>query len=357
MDKLRLIYPNIDMQTIIDLQNKSNVFMLDYKNLSTPPPKDIETTIGTIPNKFKLYLNDDLFQITVSYQPKTTSHTFTLVFNPNKVYRFINDIGTEPTDTLTNIELFSTFDFIQDNLIELGLPYKLIDMRMKEYHYCLDIPTNKTYLEYYPTLSMLAPPPKTRQIKSNYERTLYYRSKSSETIIYDKQKEWNEKNPNNPIDYNLIRFEYKKKLKSSIKFTDIDFTQLSKTSYNELINLFEIEILNDDILSYIITSINTAGTTINKIVTKLGKQVFLLFLKEKLNDNQLTLDDLLYKGLNRTEQAFKSKFKRELNNINILDDNLTLLFNEIKDKINIKGNSRANAEPKKYINYLGKQTQ
>ena len=355
MDKIHLIQTQIDMQTIIDLQNKNKVFMFNYTNLNEPPPRDIETTISTIPNKFKLYRNnDDLYKITISYNPQIQSHIFSVVFNPNKIHRYINDIQSQPTDTLTNIELFATFDYVQDNLIELEIPYKLIDMKLKRDDVCIDIETTNPYKQYYTLYSMLQPSGRSRKKKSNYESSLYHRSKSSETTIYDKTTEWNnhKDNINNPIDYNLTRFEIRSKHNPATPLIDIDFDVLIQSRYNDIVELFEIEILKDDILSHIISSINDTDTTLNKMITFLGKQSIRFLLKDYLIENNLTFEQILYKELNASEQTFKSKLKKELFSISILDDNLSNLFNEVKDKIHSKAKRRMQSKHKTYKDYL-----
>ena len=335
MDKLRLIWNNYNInESLINLQNNNEC--LGYKlkntyNLLTPPPFQ---NIIQQPHKYiaKLYLNSELLQITITYQPLTNFWVFTAQFNPNKIFRFLTGAVEQPTDVLSKNDFDDVMLFVETEILNLGFNLDLKNSKIVEYHFCMDIRTFYIYKHYLPILSQITPPPMYRQFKGRFEDSIYFKSKSTQTIIYDKKTEWNKMNLDNPIDYELVRFEYKKS-KISIPYSEFNYNETCRTAYSRLLKLLEFQIQSDDILSYVITYLNSDDNTINRNVTELQKRLLLWFLKSELPKRDINFDDIFIKQLNPSEKVFKSKLKRQVISSDIYDDKLIELHKELKEKL------------------------
>lgn len=329
MDKLRLIWNNYNISEAVELLKNNSQIKCKITNQSYHQI-DFETMLKEQPTNLTLFLNTELYQITISYQPKTLFWVFTLQINPNKIHRFLNNIKN-PTDKLTEYEFSLAMNYIETELLNLGFNLSLENSKIREYHFCLDIETEQPYEHYFPIISQLAPPPKHRQEKGRFESSIYFKSKSSGITIYDKQKEWNMKEQQNPIEYNLVRFEFKQK--TSIPYNEFNFKETSEKAYNRLIDLLNLNIQSDDILNSIITAFRSNDKSINRIATDLQKKLLLYFLKTELPKRDLTFDDIIPKELTPTEKVWKSKFKRNIISSDIYDPTLKELHQELQTKL------------------------
>ena len=329
MDKLIVFWNNYNISEAIKLLKSGNNKL--NTTITNSLGSDINDIVTNSPKSIKITLNENLYQITIKYQPKTFFWVFTLQCNPNKIHRFLNDIKT-PTDLLTLSEYNFVTNYIETELLNLGFDLELKNSKIARYDFCGDIQTNYVYKEYLPILSQLTPPPKHRQNKGRFESSIYFKSKSSAITIYDKKTEWNLKQKENPIDYDLVRFEFKQ-TKISIPYNEFNFVETSQKAYNRLVELLNLTIESDDILSYMITSLNSTDKTINRLVTDLQKKLFVWFLKSELPKRDLTIDDLFIRELNLSEKVFKSKLKRWVISSDIYDNNLKELHQELQTKL------------------------
>jgi len=353
MDKIKLKTTNFNLEEILENENLE----LEIKYIDKAPNSRKELISSHLQSITKAYLNTELFNIDVKRFRNTLNWYFSISFNPNKIHQSnINSLN--PIDNISNTELFNIFTQIQNGLYELGFNLDISEMSLNRYDVCLDVSTELEVKAYFPMNIKLRPNGKYKQQQSKYEGSIYHRSKTSEICIYDKSKELLDKrNSNYEGDASILRYEFRyfKKLKD-IKLKDIDFLELKSLSYKRLINLFEVDIMKDDIENEILSKLNDNLETFNKTISQLKTQILYVTMKELMNNNEVdNLRDLIYKDdLTKTEKESISRIGSEIKKTMIINPYLQNLFIEIKSKLQTKSKlySLANEEYKTYSHYL-----
>lgn len=331
MDKIKLKTHDFDLKKLLCNDN----FELETKYIPSPYNSRSELVENHLDKIKTAYINRDDFNIDLRRYKNNSDWFFAIHFNPNKIYQQNNSI-MQPIDNLSNENLFEVFSGIQTQLYELGIDIDLKETSLARYDVCLDIETALDPKAYYPMNSKLKPSGKYKQQKSNYEGTLYFRSKTSEICIYNKTKE--QENKEGQTDGNVLRYEfrYKKKLKD-IKLKEIDFTNLKDQSRKRLLNLFEVELMQNDIQDQILIKLNDNLETFNNSVKELKEQALILLIKQLLNETETEhIRDLIYKDLNKTEKETASRLNTKVKKIMLTDPYLNNLYTEVKSKLETK---------------------
>lgn len=340
MDKLTLKKHNIDILEYIT--NPNLEVILKYN-------PNVSNSIDEIAKKSpelinKAYLNTDLFNLTIKYHHHT-KWSLEIAFNPNKVYSKVNE-HKQVIDYLSNNQIFEVIDIIQTELYNKAINIELGKMYVKRYDFCIDVQTSDNPKAYNPIFRKIQPPPKYRQKTRPYDDTTYYTSKSSEVCIYNKSKQVLEKHNKEylGIDDNTTRFEFRR-LKAQRKnletynkpLEEVNIDIIRVKSYKRLLELFQLDILTNDIEEQIIKGLNDTSDTINKLITELQKQTFLIAIKDVLMKNEYDkLQELIYKDMTQSEKERISRLNREIKELAPLTPYLKYLYEEIRNKLTTK---------------------
>ena len=150
---------------------------------------------------YKAYLNDDVFNFTISPDNLTGGVYRKLQFSPPKVVNGTN------YHTLSDSEILESFKVLQDRLDDSGIRLNLGACRVSRLDACRNAYTDYAFPFYAPLLRNIT---MSRKQRKYYGTTFLWENKSNEVCIYDKNKEMSERGFSlKGLPENAIRFEYR----------------------------------------------------------------------------------------------------------------------------------------------------
>lgn len=292
---------------------------------------NISDTIKYSPSRIKFYKNHEFLAINLYYMKEQNQWYLDIAFNPNKVYEKLKCLDF-PVDLLTQEEFQEIMDYIHSFLFQFTNKVLIHDMKIKEYHVCIDIVTNYPYENYHHIYKNLKSPGKFKMKKGFLEDSEYSISKFKKIVVYNKSEEfWGDSN----YEEFITRIEYRHKIKlDRVTLRVFDYIGTLRGSVNIINKCIQLK-PTVDIDELIIRKLNDDNVTINKSLSELKDYLFIRFIKEFNHNNNLdSIKDIISKDLSKSERERLSILNRELKNNIILRSSELGLLEELKIKLN-----------------------